>query len=89
MRSYAVKQSQVLRYIVGYVEAHDGIAPKLDEIGAATRLHKSGVHLVLCRLSDIGCIERKKHKARWIDIKKPISIPRGPDAAPLYFVRPM
>lgn len=79
---------QVLRYIAGYLEAHDGIGPSFQNISDALRIRsKSHVWRIVDELERAGLIARLGNRARSLRVLTDIAIPRAPDGAPLYFVR--
>lgn len=86
--SPTIVQMHLLRYIAGHIEARDGVSPTLREIGAATeRSSKGSLSDMLCRMEDRGLIRRLHGRACAIEVLRPVSIPRAPDGAPLYFVK--
>jgi SOS-response transcriptional repressor LexA len=86
MIGLTAKQLATLRFIAGYIEAK-GRAPSVAEIraGANTRGHQRTFDL-LNALQERGHITRIQGKARSIEVLRPVTIPRSPEGAPLYFV---
>lgn len=81
------RQQDALRFIAGYQEAHDGVCPSHEEVCAALGLRsKSSVTRILACLEERGCIRHLHNRARALDVLSPVSIPRAPDGAPLYFI---
>ena len=77
------RQAQLLRFIEGYVAAHDGLAPTFTEmmagIGASS---KSIVDTLLCALEDRGRIRRLPRRARALQLVRDdalFSLSRDPD----------
>jgi len=78
----------VLRYVAGYLEAHDGISPSYQKIGDALDItSKSGVDRRLAEIEASGRLFRMKGHHRAMAITVRVAIPRAPDGQPLYFVR--
>ena len=81
------RQLDALRFIVGYQDAHDGISPTTEEIGAAIGLtSRSGASRLLTCLEERGRIRRLPNRARAIEVLVGVPVPRAPDGAPLYAV---
>lgn len=81
------RQLDVLRFIVGYQQAHGGVSPTLDEIGRGLGLtHRSGVLRLLDCLEERGRIRRLPRRQQAIEVIAPVPVPCAPDGAPLYFV---
>lgn len=79
----------LLRYIVGFQEAHDGVSPSLGECRAALGLvSRSGVHRRLVILERLGFITRLRQRERAIRVLIKPPIPRAPDRQPLYAIPP-
>jgi SOS-response transcriptional repressor LexA len=84
----AATAADVLHYIAGYLEAHDGISPSYQDICDDLGIHsKSWVDHHLIRLQDYGLLHRLKRRRRAIEVLRPVAIPRAPNGQPLYFVR--
>lgn len=78
----------VLRYVAGYLEAHDGISPSYQDICDALRMNsKSNVDRKMDELGGRGLMARRWHRVRCLELLEPVAVPRAPDGAPLYFVR--
>lgn len=85
---YATTADDVLIYVAGYLEAHDGVSPSYDNINNALDLRsKSKVDRLMEVLGERGLIVRRWHRARCLALPEHVAIPRAPDGAPLYFVR--
>lgn len=84
----AATADDVLRYVAGYLEARDGVAPRYLEIGAALGIHsKHKTHDLIYRLQDQGKLRHLPRRHHALAITAPVTIPRAPDGQPLYFVR--
>jgi SOS-response transcriptional repressor LexA len=84
----AATADDVLRYVAGYLEAHDGISPSYQNICDALGIHsKSNIDRKMDELGARGLIARRWHRARCLELLAPVDIPRGPAGEPLYFVR--
>lgn len=82
------RQADALRYVAGYIEAHDGVAPTLGEIARALGIFgNGGVFRLLTGLEQRGAIRRLRRRVRAIEVLAPVAIPRAPDGAPLQFIR--
>jgi SOS-response transcriptional repressor LexA len=83
------RQSDALRFVAGFIEAH-GQAPTVRTIGKALgyseRNHTAGVFNLLTKLEERGHIRRRYGRHRAIEVLHLPAIPRAPDNAPLYFV---
>lgn len=87
MIGLTAKQAEALRFIAGYIEAKR-CPPTFDEIAAACGLRaRSGVSRLAGALRERGAITWQPNKARGIQVQRPVTIPRAPDGAPLYFVQ--
>lgn len=85
----ARRQAQLLGFIAGYAEAHDGMSPTLVEMAAAVGLHSKGaVHKVLRTAEAAGVLRRLPHLERAVEVLVPVAVPHAPDGAPLYFRQP-
>ncbi|WP_373690593.1 LexA family protein [Sphingobium sp. DEHP117] len=76
-----------MRFITGYIEAHDGASPTFEEMRKGCGM--SGRRLLHARIEALverGAIKRTVGKARAIRVVQPLAIPRSPEGAPLYFV---
>ena len=81
------KQLQLLRYICGYQEAHDGVSPSVTEMQIALKRKGRGkVYENLVALEYAGMIHRPYNRHQWIEVLRPVPVPRAPDGAPLYIV---
>jgi repressor LexA len=87
MISPTIEQGRMLRFVAGYLETHDGIAPTLrtiaDALGYAST---ASVHRKLEALEERGLIRRLRNRPQSIELVQPVSVPRAPDGAPLYFI---
>lgn len=84
----AATADDVLRYVAGYLEAHDGISPSYQNIGDALGINsKSNINRKVDALEEAGSLRRLRGKCRAMEILQPVAIPRTPDGQPLYFVR--
>lgn len=84
----AATPDDVLRYVAGYLEAHDGISPSFRDIAAGLGIYSLGkVSDSLAHLAELGLINRLPDRARAIAVLHPPAIPRTPTGEPLYFVR--
>lgn len=78
----------VLRYVAGYLEAHDGISPSYQNICDALGIgSKSQVSRLMDEIGARGLIVRRWQRARCLQLLQPVDVPRGPSGEPLYFVR--
>lgn len=78
----------VLCYVAGYLEAHDGIGPSYQNICDALGIHsKSNVNRKMDELGARGLIARRFHRARCLEVLQPVAVPRTPQGEPLYFLR--
>lgn len=83
-------QLRLLRFIAGYIEAHDGVAPTLRECASGIGMSsasKSSVHAMLLELERRGAIRRLPGRHQAIELCCAPSVPRAPDGAPLYLVQ--
>lgn len=88
MISLTPRQQDVLRFIIGFQEARDGVSPTFNEIGSAIGLSsRASVARHLDELERRGALRRLASRPRAIEVLQPLPIPRGPDGEPLYFVR--
>ncbi|HEY8604693.1 hypothetical protein [Tsuneonella suprasediminis] len=86
--SLTPRQMDVLRFIAGYLEASGGIAPNYRQIGEACGYSsRAQIFRTLRRLEVRGCIRRLPARHQAIEVLTNVSIPRGPDGAPLFFIR--
>jgi len=82
------RQMDLLRFVTGYIEAHDGIAPTMDDICLGLGLRsKSNASALIERLEVRGLIRRIPHRARSIEVLSAPGVPHAPDGAPLHFIR--
>lgn len=80
-------QVRLLRFIAGYLEAHDGVSPRMIDMAQAIGTRsKSAPHRYLEALEDRGWLRRSRGRHRAIEVLKPIAIPRATDGVPLYFI---
>lgn len=87
MVSVTRRQREILRFIAGYQEAHDGISPAHTDICAGLGYTSASVvNRFLQGLQERGMIHRLRHRNRAIRVLEHVSIPRAPDGAPLYFI---
>lgn len=81
------RQREALRFITGYLEAHDGIAPSQREIGEGIGIKsRASVMRLLDGLQLRGAIRRLRRRVRAIEVLAPLPVPRAPDGAPLHFI---
>lgn len=80
------RQLQLLRYVYGYIVAHDGIAPSVEECRQALGARSKGyVYRLLVALEDRALIRRLRGKDRAIEVLQAPVIPTIA-GAPLYAV---
>lgn len=85
--SPTARQLQLLRFIAGYLEAHDGVGPTMIECALAVGYRsKSNVYNLLAGLERRGLIHRLPQRQRAIEVLHPVPIPRAPDGAPLHCI---
>ena len=83
------RQQALLRFIIGYQEAHEGVSPSYREMGTGiVRSHVAAFKLS-CSLEERGLIRRLPIRARAIEVLHPVAIPRSPSGEPLYFTQPI
>lgn len=81
------RQSDLLRFIRGFQEAHAGVSPSFAEMGEACNYAShSNISRLLDGLEERGQLRRIPNRARAIELLTDIPIPRGFDGQPLYFV---
>lgn len=81
------RQQQLLRFIAGYQQAHDGVSPSFREMRAGVQAPSlNNVVWLLNALEERGHIRRLHARPRAIAVLTPITIPRAPDGAPLFAV---
>lgn len=86
MIGLTAKQLHALRFVIGFIEAK-GHAPSIAEIRDCAKTGgQQRVFALLNALQERGYITRQSSKARSIEVLRPVSIPRTPAGAPLYFV---
>lgn len=81
------RHADMLRYIAGYQEAFGGVSPSVREMAKAIGTGHGVVHQALCQMERSGLIRRLRNRARAIEVLHPVSIPRGPDGEPLFYVK--
>lgn len=80
------RQQDLLRFIVGFQQAH-GFSPSYDEMADALGYAgRNGVHGLVDRLVDRGALRRIPRRTRSIEVLVDFPIPRAPDGAPLRVV---
>lgn len=85
--SVTPRQREVLRYVAGHVEAK-GYAPTRQNVSDNLCLcDKAKVQYFIEALEERGAVRRTARVSRGIEVLTPITIPRAPDGAPLFFVR--
>jgi SOS-response transcriptional repressor LexA len=85
---YAATADDVLIYVAGHLEAHGGISPSYQNISDALDLRsKSKVDRLMADLGERGLVIRRSNRARCLAFPAPVTVPRAPDGAPLYFAR--
>ncbi len=88
MISLTPRQQDVLRFIIGFQKARDGVSPTFKEIGSAIGLSsKASVARHLDEIERRGALRRLPSRPRAIEVLVQLPIPRAPDGEPLYFVR--
>jgi SOS-response transcriptional repressor LexA len=88
MISLTPRQQDVLRFIIGFQEANDGISPTFKEIGAAIGLSSmASVSRHLDEIARRGALRRLTARPRAIEVLVRLPIPRSPNGEPLYCVR--
>lgn len=88
MISLTQRQQDVLRFIIGFQEANDGVSPTFEEIGAAVGLaSKASVSRHLDEIGRRGAVRRLTARPRAIEVLVRLPIPRSPNGEPLYCVR--
>lgn len=88
MLSPTKRQMDALRFIVGYQEAHNGVSPSMVEIVIGLGLaSKENAYRLLTGLEERGIIRRMRNRARAIEVLRPVSIPRGLEGEPLFYVK--
>lgn len=59
------QQGRVLKFIVAYQAAHNGVSPSFDEMARELDFSsKGGVHRIVCQLEDRGHLVRLKRQSR-------------------------
>lgn len=85
--SLTARQGALLRFIAGYIETHEGIAPSYGEMVKGTGgASKNAIHVQLRALEERGYIRRIPSLARAIELLAPVAIPRLADGTPLHVV---
>jgi len=86
--SLITRQADLLRFIAGFQEAHDGVSPSFSEMGAALGLRsKRQVAETLDALQHRGAVRRLPNRTRAIELLRVPAIPSDPQGAPLMFLR--
>lgn len=81
------RQLALLRFIAGYLQAHDGVSPTFAECAAGVGLAgKSGTARLLDGLEERGLIRRLPGRTRAIELLVDVPVPQTPDGAPLFSV---
>ncbi len=87
MIGLTARQLDLLRYVIGHVDAH-GYGPSYSDINFAMGFKSnSGTARLLTGLEERGAIKRLPNLARAVTPTANVPIPRAPDGAPLFFVR--
>ena len=74
------RQADLLRFIAGFTEAHDGLSPSYREMAIGVGVTScSVVHRLLAGLEARGCVRRLPNRARAIELLTPVAIPRLPN----------
>lgn len=82
------RQLALLRFIAGYLQAHDGVSPSIAECAGGVGLaSKSGAIELLKGLEDRGLIRRLPGRHRAIELLIHVPTPQTPDGAPLFSVQ--
>jgi SOS-response transcriptional repressor LexA len=85
--SLTSRQHDALRFVAGYLEAHEGVSPTHDQIRRALGLgSKSSVVRLLDALEERGHLRRARYRQQSIEVLADVTIPRTPEGAPLFFV---
>lgn len=88
MISLTLRQQDVLRFIIGFQQAHDGVSPTFKQIGAGVGLASTAsVSRHLDEMQRRGALRRLSERQRAIEVLVQVPIPRAPDGEPLFFVR--
>lgn len=87
MMSLTRRQQDLLRYLAGHIEAR-GYAPSYYDMSLDLGIASKGpVSRLLSSLEGRGAITRQRNRARAVAPTAPVTIPRAPDGAPLFFVK--
>jgi len=82
-----VEPAALARFIAGYMDHHDGVAPTYAECARGIGVQsKASVSRLVRDLANSGSLRTLPRKDRAMELTRPVSIPRAPDGAPLYFV---
>lgn len=88
MISLTPRQQDVLRFIIGFQQAHDGISPTFKQIGTGVGLSSTAsVSRHLDEIERRGGLRRLPSHQRAIEVLVQMPIPHAPDGAPLFLVR--
>lgn len=81
------KQLEILRYIVGFIEAN-GEPPSFREMVEGLGYSSTSIPWQLFyHMRGKGLLRRIKGEARAIEVLVPVAIPRGPRGEPLQFIK--
>lgn len=81
------RQLALLRFIAGYLQAHDGVSPTLTECAAGIGLAgKSSTARLLDRLEARGLIRRLPRRTLAIELLVDVPVPQTPEGAPMFSV---
>lgn len=83
--SPTARQLEALRFIHGYMIAHRGVAPTLNEIAAGIGGSKTPVKRIVDGLCERGLVRRLSNRPRALEVLAPPAIPTI-GGAPLYAV---
>lgn len=81
------RQLALLRFIAGYLQAHDGVSPSFNECAAGIGLASRGsVAGLLDGLEGRRLIRRLPGRTRAIELLVDVPVPQTPEGAPLFSV---
>lgn len=81
------RQLDLLRFIAGYQQAHDGVSPTFQECAYGVGLKgRCSTARLLDGLEERGLLRRLRSHHRAIELLVNVPVPRAPDGAPLRVV---
>ena len=83
------RQQALLRFIIGYLDAHEDVSPSYREMGLGIGRSHVAAFKLSCSLEERGLIRRLPNRARAIEVLHPVAIPRDHRGNPLYFTQPL